>query len=125
MKRRSLTITIAAIVAIAAVAVALVLSRGWIAKQAYDRSGTSLAGKLAPELEKKYASDLRYTLKTFWKFYDRGQVSRNDLNDVMEKMKTLRAKKEITEMEIFDFIGYVSGIYTDAMRRNQSEMFPE
>jgi len=125
MNRRKLMIAIASVVAIAAVLIALVLSRGWIAKQAYDRSGAGLAAKLSPELEKKYAADLRYTLATFWKFHDRGLVSRNDLNDVMEKMKLLRAKKEITEMEIFDFIGYVSRLYTEAIHRNQSERLPE
>src|SRR5512137_2541334 len=114
MKRAKLTITIAAILAVVAIVVALVFSREWIAKQVYDRSGSSLAAKLTPELEKKYASDLHYTLKTFWKFYDRGLVSRNDLNDAMEKMKSLRAKKEITDREIFDFIGYVSRLYTEA-----------
>jgi hypothetical protein len=29
------------------------------------------------------------------------------------------------DMDIFDFIGYVSRLYTEAMQRRQREMFPE
>ena len=45
-------------------------------------------------------------------------ISRNDLNDIMEKMKRLEKKEELKNMEVFEFIGYVSRIYTEAMNRN-------
>jgi len=99
--------------------------RDAIAERMFMRSGRQLEAALGPDLQKKYGNDLQYTLKTFWKFYDRGLVGRNDLNDVMDKMKTLRGRDSIAEMEIFDFIGYVSRLYTEAMNRSQSETFPE
>ncbi len=125
MSRR--TYTIAAVVAVAAVLAAALLlgARDAIAERMFMRSGRQLEAALGPDLQKKYGNDLQYTLKTFWKFYDRGLVGRNDLNDVMDKMKTLRGRDSIAEMEIFDFIGYVSRLYTEAMNRSQSETFPE
>jgi hypothetical protein len=121
------TYTIAAVVAVAAVLAAALLlgARDAIAERMFMRSGRQLEAALGPDLQKKYGNDLQYTLKTFWKFYDRGLVGRNDLNDVMDKMKTLRGRDSIAEMEIFDFIGYVSRLYTEAMNRSQSETFPE
>jgi hypothetical protein len=125
MNRRGIGIAIAGLVALVAVVAILVLSRERIAHRSYARSGKSLVAKLSTAQEKKYGTDLRYTLDTFWKFYDKKLVSRNDLNDVMDKMRALRAKKEITDTDIFDYITYVSTLYTEAMRRRQSEMFPE
>jgi hypothetical protein len=125
MNRRTLATTLAVLAAVAAVTVILVSSRGWIAHHAFDRAGKRFEARFNEAQEKKYGSDLHYTLDKFWEFYEKGLVPRNDLNDVMEKMQTLRAKKELTDMDIFDFIGYVSRLYTEAMRRRQSEMFPE
>ena len=125
MSRR--TYTIAAVVAVVAVLAAALLlgTRDAIAERMFMRSGRQLEAALGPDLQQKYGNDLQYTLKTFWKFYARGLVGRNDLNDVMDKMKTLRGRDPITEMDIFDFIGYVSRLYTEAMNRSQSETFPE
>ncbi|MGD1048405.1 MAG: hypothetical protein ABR899_06595 [Candidatus Krumholzibacteriaceae bacterium] len=125
MNRRKLTIIVASLAVCAAIVVAIVSSRQWIAHEAYKRSSKKLEARLTQTQQKKYASDLRYTLDKFWQFYDKGLVSRNDLNDVMEKMGALRDKKTIEDMDLFDFIGYVSRLYTEAMRRRQSEMFPE
>lgn len=120
-------IAVAASVAIAAVVViaALYLSREAISKRVFLRSGHQIEQKLGPDLQKKYGKDLEYTLRTFWKFYERGLLSRNDLADVSDKMKALRRRPAITDREIFDFIGYVSRLYTDAMNRGQSDMLPD
>lgn len=125
MNRRKLTIVVASLAVCAAIIVFIVSSRQWIAHETFKRSSKRLEARLTEPQHKKYASDLRYTLDKFWQFYDKGLISRNDLNDVMEKMGTLRAKKTIEDMDLFDFIGYVSRLYTEAMRRRQSEMFPE
>ena len=95
----------------------LVLSRGWIKESIYRRSGERLAENLRPELQAKYAADLVYTLDKFWEFYEKDIVGQNDLTDVMDKMNYLNGKEEIRDSEIFDFITYVSRIYTDAMNR--------
>jgi hypothetical protein len=125
MNRRKLTIVVASLVVCAAIIVIIVSSRQWIAHETFKRSSKSLETRLSEPQHKKYATDLRYTLDKFWQFYDKGLVSRNDLNDVMEKMRTLGAKKTIEDADLFDFIGYVSRLYTEAMHRRQSEMFPE
>lgn len=125
MSRRTITIIVVAAVAAVLAAALLLGSREAIAERMFMRSGRQLEAALGPELQKKYGNDLRYTLKTFWKFYDRGLLGRNDLNDVMDKMKTLRGRDGIADMEIFDFIGYVSRLYTEAMNRSQNETFPE
>jgi len=120
-------VTVAAVILIAAVVViaALIFSRAWISKQVFMRSSASLVEKLSPDLQKKYATDLRYTLETFWRCHDRGLVPREDLNDVMDKMGELRGKSSVTDREIFDFIGYVSRLYTEAINRHQRDAFPE
>lgn len=125
MNRKRLVIAIGAIVVAAALITAIVSSRQWIAHRTYDRAGARLAARFNPTQEKKYGKDLRYTLDKFWEFYEEGLVSQNDLNDVVDKTKSLRTKKELTDMDIFDYIGYVSRLYTEAMRKRQSEMFPE
>jgi hypothetical protein len=125
MNRKRILIAIAAVVVVAALIATLVSSRQWIAHRSYLRTGAGLAARFNPTQEKKYGKDLRYTLDKFWEFYEKGLVSRNDLNDVVEKTKSLRAKKDLDDMEIFDYIGYVSGIYTEAMRKRQSDMLPE
>jgi len=125
MNRKRLVIAIAATVVAAAIVVMLLSSRQWIDHRSYERAGAGLAARIHDAKQKKYGNDLRYTLDKFWEFYEKGLVSRNDLNDVVEKTRSLQVKKEITDMDIFDYIGYVSELYTEAMRRRQSEMFPE
>ncbi len=125
MKNRKVAIAISVLIALVVVVSLLVASRHWIAHQSFLAAGRGLTAKLTPKQKEKYASDLAYTLNTFWKFYDKGLISRNDLNDVVEKMSVLRSKKEVTDMDVFDFIGYVSRLYTEAMHRHQNDMFPE
>jgi hypothetical protein len=125
MSTRASAMAVAAAIALIVVVAFLVLSRDAISKRMFMRSGRQLEEKLDPTLRKKYGGDLQYTLQTFWKFYERGLLSRNDVNDVSDKMKILRTRPTIEDREIFDFIGYVSRLYTEAMKRSQSEMFPE
>jgi len=125
MKHKRLTIVIAVLIALVIVVSLLASSRQWIAKQSFRSAGRGLTAKLSPDLKQKYGADLKYTLDTFWKCYDRGFVSRNDLNDVVEKMSMLRGKGKIEDMDVFDFIGYVSRLYSDAIQKRQRDMFPE
>ena len=125
MKHSRLTAAVIVIIAAVVTIAVLINSREWISKYVFMQSGKNLAAKLNSEQQRKYANDLQYTLKKFWQFYERRIVSREDLNDVMEKMKTLREKKDLTNMDIFDFIGYVSRLYTEAMNRHHRETFPE
>jgi hypothetical protein len=108
-------------VAVILVVLALVLSRGWLKESIYRKSGERLAEELSPELQAKYMNDLAYTLDKFWEFYEKEIVNQNDLTDVMEKINYLRGKETIRDREIFDFISYVSRIYTDAMNRYHEE----
>jgi len=125
MSRRRLAVAISVLAAVVAIIAILVTSRGWIAHQTFRRAGTSLEARLNSAQQEKYATEMRYTLDKFWEFYEKGLVSRNDLNDVMDKMRSLREKDELADMDIFDFIGYVSLLYTEAMHRRQSDMLPE
>jgi len=125
MKQRKLTVAVILLIAAVLAITALITSRERISKHVFMRSSRNLAAKLNPDLQKKYGNDLRYTLEKFWQFYERGLIPREDLNDVTEKMKALRDKKTLTDMDIFDFIGYVSRLYTEAINRRQREMFPE
>jgi hypothetical protein len=112
-KKRLITIVVAVLVII--VLISLIVSRGRIAERLYRRSGERIAEQLSADLRAKYNADLTYTLDKFWEFYEKGIVNRNDLSDVMEKMKLLSGKESIRDRDIFDFIAYVSRIYTDAM----------
>ncbi len=121
--RRSIAL-VAGVLAISA-AVLFAVFKDTISEKLFFRTGRELEQKLSPKLREKYSSDLQHTLRTFWKFYERGLLSKNDLNDVMDKMKRLIEKKEISDRDIFDFIGYVSRLYTDAINRARSESYPE
>ena len=125
MKQRKLTVAVILLIAAVLAITALISSKERISKHVFMRSSRNLAAKLNPDLQKKYGNDLRYTLEKFWQCYERGLIPREDLNDVTEKMKALRDKKTLTDMDIFDFIGYVSRLYTEAINRRQREMFPE
>ena len=115
-------ITAIAVIVIVCLAVALfVSSRGWIAKKLYDRTGRNIASRLTQKQREKYAEELAYTLEKFWSCYEKDIVTQNDLTDVMEQMKRLEQKKEFEDMEVFEFIGYVSRAYTDAIMKKQQE----
>ena len=116
MHRRTIFTFGAIVLAIVIVAV-LLLMRGGISERVYRGTGEAVADKLPPALHEKYAEELRYTLDKFWSCYEDEIVSRNDLNDVMDRMRRLRGKDVIEDEDIFDFIGFVSRIYTDGLHR--------
>jgi ABC-type transporter MlaC component len=101
--------------AVVVIAVLLLLSKGWLTESLYRSAGKRIDNKLNERLSEKYSADLNYTLDKFWEFYEKDIVNRNDLTDVVDKMKRLAEREEIKDREIFDFITYVSRIYTDAM----------
>lgn len=119
MKKRWLIPIVA--VAVAAAVLVFVLSRGALRERIYRKSCERLAERLSPELKAKYMNDYVYTLDKFWEFYEKGIVNQNDLTDVMERMSDLRDKGNVLDRDIFDFISYVSGIYTNAMNRYHEE----
>lgn len=121
MKKRWVIPVIA--LAIVIVVLALFLSRGWIRESIYRKNSEKLAERLSPELKAKYMPDFVYTIDKFWEFYEKGIVGQNDLTDVMDKMNYLIGKENIRDREIFDFITYVSRIYTDAMNRYHEEQY--
>ncbi len=111
-KRIAVTAAVAAVIVLIAV---LLLMRGTLSKRVYERTGVELAGQLTPALRERYGEELRYTLDKFWSCYESGIVSKNDLNDVMDKMRLLGNRDTVEDEDIFNFIGFVSRIYTDAL----------
>ena len=117
---------LAALVALAAIAVAtLFLMRSYTMKSAYDRAAAKLASRLDPSVRERFEADYTYTLETFWKFYQKDLVSRNDLNDVMDRMKQLSSQREVSQSDVFNFLGFVSGIYTRAQDRSLERRIEE
>ena len=114
MQRNRMIVLVIALVLIVIIAL-LFISRGWLAERLYRAAGNRLDDKLSPKLKEKYGADLHYSLDKFWDFYERGIVDQNDLADVVDKMRRLAERDERKDREIFDFIAYVSRIYTDAM----------
>lgn len=114
--------------AIAAVVVILVilaiwLPRNWLAHRTWKIEGEALAARLSPKLEAKYGEELKYTLDKFWSCYSDKIISRNDMTDVMDRLRKLKGKSEVEDKDIFEFIGYVSRIYTDAIQENNRRRF--
>jgi hypothetical protein len=123
--RTSGKIAIIGVCIAAAVVIALLLMRGSLSKKVYDGTGATLAGRLSPELREKYGEELRYTLDKFWSCYEDDIVSRNDLNDVMDRMRILTDRDAVDDEEVFEFIGFVSRIYTDAIHEHHRRTMPE
>lgn len=113
--QRKRMIALILVSAVVVIAVLLLLSKGWLTESLYRSAGKRIDNKLNERLSEKYSADLNYTLDKFWEFYEKDIVNRNDLTDVVDKMKRLAEREEIKDREIFDFITYVSRIYTDAM----------
>lgn len=99
--------------ALIVVAILLFAGRGWISSLSYRRAGDRLAERLPGQLGAKYGGELRYTLDKFWSCYRSGTCSRNDMTDVMDRMRALSSGGEITDQQVFEFIGFVSRLYTD------------
>ncbi|HER43487.1 MAG TPA: hypothetical protein ENO08_03410 [Candidatus Eisenbacteria bacterium] len=121
MKKNHMILAITVVVA--AAILALVLSRGMLRERIYRKSGERLAERFSPEIKAKYMHDYLYTIDKFWEFYEKGIVNQNDLTDVTAKMNYLREKETVRDGDIFDFISYVSRIYTDAMNRYHEEQY--
>jgi tRNA C32,U32 (ribose-2'-O)-methylase TrmJ len=112
---------IAPVIALAAVVVLIVvllLMRGSLSKRVYWRTGTEIEQRLDPKLAERYGEELRYTLDKFWSCYEEGIVSRNDLNEVMDRMRLVLARDTIEDEDVFNLIGLVSRIYTDKLREH-------
>jgi hypothetical protein len=103
----------------------LLIARGWISGYTYRRAGDRLASKLSPDLQSKYGKELDYTLDKFWQCYEREICNRNDMTDVMYRMRELGSMPEITDMDIFEFIGFVSGLYSDRIEKHQMLEYEE
>ena len=73
------------------------------------------------DLQTKYGEELKYTVDKFWKCYEKDICSRNDMTDVMDYMKRLTGSGGITDSDIFEFIGFVSRLYTDRLDHHHRE----
>ncbi len=111
VKGRNAIIIGAAVVVI----VALVAGRGWISSRSYYRAAGRLSSSMPADLQAKYGEELKYTVDKFWNCYKEDICSRNDMTDVMDRMKRLTSGDEITDSDIFEFIGFVSRLYTDRL----------
>jgi hypothetical protein len=111
VKGRNAIIVGAAVVVI----VALVAGRGWISSRSYYRAADRLSSSMPADLQAKYGEELKYTIDKFWNCYEEDICSRNDMTDVMDGMKRLTSGGEITDSDIFKFIGFVSRLYTDRL----------
>ncbi len=118
VKYRNVIITGAAVVV---VIVALVAGRGWISSMSYHRYADRLYSSMPADLQAKYGDELEYTADKFWDCYEEDICSRNDVTDVMDEMQRLTSGGEITESDIFEFIGFVSRIYTDRLDDHHRE----
>lgn len=121
-KLKLLTIITAAVIVI----IILIYSfRGNIARWRYSSIKEKLINSLTEKQKEEYRKDLNYTLEKFWDCYDHGLISQNDMVEVMEKTRILIDKEKITNSDLFDFVGYVSRIYTDAIQRHNREIIME
>ena len=120
MNRKNIA-AIAVIIIVCLAVVVFISSRGWIAKKMYERAGGRIESRLTQKQREKYSEELTYTLDKFWSCFEQDIVTQNDLTDVMERMKQLERKEEFEDPEVFEFIGYVSRTYTDAILQKQQE----
>jgi len=119
--RKTLIAAVAAIVIIGLV----FAGRGWISSMSYRREAGKLSSRLPAELRAKYGEELEYTLDKFWQCYDADICSRNDMTDVMDRMRRLSSDSGIEDGEIFDFIEFVSSIYTRRIEDHHREQLGE
>lgn len=107
--KKALIIGAAAVVVISA----LVAGRGYISSRAYFRAAGRLSSSLDADLQTKYGAELQDAIDKFKSCYDQEICSRNDMTDVMDYMKRLTAGGEITDSDIFEFLLFVTRLYTD------------
>jgi hypothetical protein len=105
--------------------IVIIAGRGWISSRAYYRTGDRLKSSLPLDLQTKYGEELDYTLEKFWNCYSEEICSRNDMTDVMDRMKQLASKGDISDGDVFEFIGFVSRLYTDRLDRHHRRSIME
>ena len=118
-------ITIIAVLIILVGAGGLFVLRSQIKTSVYRNETGKLADALPADLAEKYGEELEYTMDKFWSCYRDGIVSQNDMTDVMDRLRNLRAQTEIKDLEIFQFIGYVSRCYTEGINKRHKEDEPD
>ncbi|MCD6379301.1 hypothetical protein J7M07_02490 [bacterium] len=99
----------------------LFLLREVIPKQMYMIQVNKLARKISVDDRINYREDLHYTMNKFWSSHRQRLTTRNDLNEVMDRLNALNRKETVDKDEIFDFIDYVSDIYTTAIIKRNDE----
>lgn len=109
--KKAMIIVAAAVVVLAA----LIAGRGYISSRAYVRAADRLSSSLPADLQAKYGGELNDALDKFWNCYAREICSRNDMTDVMDYMKRLTASGDISDSDIFKFLGFVTRLYTDRL----------
>lgn len=109
------------ITAALSVVLVLFLLKGFISKQIYMRQVNELAEKVPAGDGINYKEDLRYTMNKLWSSRQENLTTQNDLNEVLDRLKALNRKETVTRNEIFDFIDYVSDIYTTAIIKKNNE----
>ena len=93
--------------------------RDFISEKRFMTKAERLADKIPPEHKEHYEKEFYYAINKFWECYEKKVVSENDLIDVLDYIDDLNRKEQVSREEIFDFLGYVSRIYTTAIRKNQ------
>jgi tRNA C32,U32 (ribose-2'-O)-methylase TrmJ len=114
--RKRLLAPVIAFAAVIVLITVLLLTRDRLSERVYRRTGDELAERLDPKLRERYGEELRYTLDKFWRCYEDGIVTRNDLNEVMDRMRLVLDREPIEDEDVFNLIGLASRIYTDALR---------
>ena len=99
----------------------LMAGRGWISSRAYFRAADRLHSSMSAETRARYGEELRYTIEKFWDCYDGGICSRNDMTDVMDRIKLLVSESRASDSDIFEFIGFVSRLYTNRFEDHHRE----
>ena len=119
MKNGKVAVILAAVAVVAVAAVFLL--RGSIGSRVYEKEAKALAKALPTNLALKYGEELTYTLDKFWSCYEDGIVSQNDMTDVMDRLRELKSKSKITDLDVFQFIGFVSRLYTDGINERHQQ----
>ncbi len=101
--------------------VALVAGKDWISARSYFRSADRLYSSMPADLQAKYGNELQEAIDKFWQCYEKEICSRNDMTDVMDRMKLLNGSSEITDSDIFEFNGFITRLYTERLDRHHRE----
>lgn len=115
-------IIVTAVIAISIIII-LFLLKGIIPKHIYMVQVNKLAEKVPSDEQINYREDLHYTMDKLWSSHRQGTTTQNDLNEVMDRLNALNLKEDVSNDEIFDFIDYVSNIYTKAAIKRSNELF--